>query len=298
VAGDLPRRAEISDANLKRYIANHQVEVDQPPTYITLAHDPTCNLTCQQCRSGLKIASGRESRYFKNFAERFVMPMLEANPETPRTVMISGNGDPFVSKHYRHILSLFDPTRHGHIGIEILTHGLYLKQWWPRFPGIHPLVKSITVSVDAASETTYRLLRGADWGLLRENLDFIAELRAIGAIEEFSLKFAVQYANSHEMGAFASLGEDLGVDAINFNHLRNHGTYSEADYAHRAVFDPGNAHYDDFLFALRHPALRSAKVNMGSMQKHLERALITRESGRRVIGDTASALPPSVAGPS
>jgi len=262
LADNLPRKFDVTDAHFRYYIDNKIVKLPQGPREVSLSHDPSCNLACPQCRNDFILADRTQNSEFSATIEPFIKPLIEYAHLDKSTIMMSGDGEIFVSPHYREVLRLFDAEKHSGVTLNLLSNGLVFENGWTKVPNIHKLVKSITISTDGASEPVFRLIRGGSWEKLYRNLVFVSGLRRGGRIERFSINYAVQSGNYKDMRRMVEIGLDLGVDRIAFAILRNGGTYEAAEYAKLAIFEAAHPDHCDFIRELSDPIFQSAIVDI------------------------------------
>jgi radical SAM protein with 4Fe4S-binding SPASM domain len=227
------------------------------PRVMNFGSDRQCNLACSYCR---------ETVFRPTEADHARIAAIDANvfqsalADTRRIVLL-GEGDPFASVFYREKLMRYDWSRHPRLRIKIQTNGLLLNRtMWHAIAASHRAIDWISVSVDAASAGTYRQNRGGDFDMLVRNLDFMANLRALSAIDRFCLNFLVQANNFHEMPEFVRLGRNLGCDQIEFQRIENWGTFDDEQFRTRAVHRPDHPLHDEFQRVLEHPMLRDPSV--------------------------------------
>jgi molybdenum cofactor biosynthesis enzyme MoaA len=257
----LPRNEDVTDPTLREVIDNHLTKLEAGPSTVQLSHDPSCNLACPSCRSEIITLKNTELGTYEAARDRVVMPLLA---RTKGTVMLSGGGDPFASKHYRSILAGLNAETDKDLTIALLTNALVLTpKQWDEFKGAHPLIRSILVSVDAARPETYAFVRRpGNFARLLPNLEFLAGQRRAGAFGLFGLCFVVQERNFREMPDFVDLGRKLGVDAIWFQRLVNFGTFDEQGLRDADVGDPNHAHHEEFNQILQDPRLKDPSVHL------------------------------------
>src|SRR5262249_2321595 len=159
---------------------------------ISISHDPSCNLACPQCRRDFILADDAKNEEYTETIDRFIKPLIEYAQIDRSTILMSGDGEIFISPHYHEVLKLFDPEKHGDVGINLLSNGLVFETGWKKVPNIHPLVRAVTISTDAGSEEVYRETRGGSWEKLYRNLEYISSLRKSGEIKRFDINYAVQ----------------------------------------------------------------------------------------------------------
>jgi radical SAM protein with 4Fe4S-binding SPASM domain len=252
------RGQALSPLPLVRWAADRgMLESGALPTVANFGFDRSCNLECGYCRKEL----------FRPTASQLdTIGAIDANIFNSRLdglerIILLGEGDPFASVHYREKLRHYDWGRHPRLKIKIQSNGLLLTPaMWSSIERSHSAIDWISISVDAASPETYRLNRGGNYAVVLRNLDFVANLRALGHIEKFFINFLVLANNFHEMPAFARIGRRLGCDLIEFQRLENWGTYCEEEYRARAVHEPFHPQHADFVRVLDDPALADDRV--------------------------------------
>jgi hypothetical protein len=215
------------------------------PTHFRLSYDQTCNLWCPSCRSEKLVAKGLEQKRLLRLTDEVVLPLLK----TGHSCMMNGYGDIFASKACRHILESVNREDFPDLFFDLISNGVLLTEGeWQRLPQIHPMVRSIRISIDAGNRTTYDILRlGGDWDILQQNLRFIAELRKSGVIEQFLISFVVQAENFMEMPEFARMGKRLGCDLVVFELLMDWNTFSPELFRQKAVHYRTHPLYDRYV---------------------------------------------------
>jgi hypothetical protein len=277
IAGQkLPRKADITDATLSRYIEQRKVVLDDDPQMIQLNHDPTCNLACPSCRSEIITAKADEQDIYMRAAERVILPLLK---RVRGQSYVSGGGEAFASKHYRSILARLNRDEYPDLYVHLITNGLLITpQKWSEFPHLPEMIDLLSVSIDAAQASTYERLRPPGrWSTLMKNLEFMAQMRRSGTIRRFQINFVVQEANFREVLAFSELGARLGVDHIWFQRLTNYGSYDEATFRQEDVTSPGHPAHAELLAILRSPALKHPRTNLTMLLPILPELVATEQ---------------------
>jgi organic radical activating enzyme len=238
--------------------------VVQGPELVNLAYDRTCNLSCPSCRTEAFAATQSERREYERMQETTILPMLK----TAKMVYITGSGDPFASKTFRHLMKQLTRVSYPKLSFYIMTNGMLLTpRQWSEFPTLHGRVETLRISIDAASALTHeKLRRGASWSTMIDNMKFAGELRSTAQVKKFELAFTVQVENYTEMGDAVDLAEMVGADLVTFSKLINWGTFSEDEYKSRAVFLPGHPLYADFAFKMQDERLKQSIVDFGNLQ--------------------------------
>ncbi len=266
----LPAKAEVAAASndWREIVETERTAMVKGPYRVNLAYDNTCNLSCPSCRKEKIAADAVKRARFDALQEQAILPLLR---ET-RLVFITGAGDPFASKNFRKLMERLGPEDYPDLKFQIMTNGmLFTRREWDRFPALHGRVAFLRISIDAATGPTHELLRrGARWPVMQDNLAFVSELRAAGKIDRVDLTFVVQRDNFREMGDAVDLARHYGADRIGFFRLTNWGTFTNAEYAERAVFMPSHPLHGEFLRAMRDPRLRDPLAALGELQPFAE----------------------------
>ena len=244
----------------KEIVTTQKTKIDKGPAIVGLSYDRSCNLRCPSCRKSVYMADQETRDQFDELQEKSILPMLRG----AQMVSLSGSGDPFASRNLRNLIMKLGPEEYPHLRFQIQTNGILLtRKEWEKFPNLHGRVEILRVSIDAATEKTHEKLRlGAKWSVMLENMEFFSELKRKGLVQQFWLAFVVQQENYKEMGAAAELAERLGAQ-IWFARIANLGTFTEEEYAQRAVFLKSHPEHSGFLEAMKDPRLLGQHVGLG-----------------------------------
>ncbi len=260
-AQKLPRKTEITEPDLRKFIDERKVVLDELPSMVQLNHDPTCNLACPSCRTEIIAAKAEERDSYAQAAERVILPLLK---RVDGRSYISGGGEAFASQHYRSILKALNRAEYPGLHLYLITNGqLITPQRWDDFPDLPEMIDILSVSLDAARAETYERLRTpAKWPVLMRNVEAMAGMRRRGEIPYLQFNFVVQAENFREILEFAELGLSFGVDEIWFQRLTNYGAFDEETFAREDVTSPGHPHHAELLEILRHPMLKRPEMNV------------------------------------
>jgi sulfatase maturation enzyme AslB (radical SAM superfamily) len=263
----LKTKADVIDKSddWRDIVENKRTTMIKSPYRVNLAYDQTCNLSCPSCRKEKIAADSATRERFDKLQEEAILPLLRES----RMVFITGSGDPFASKNFRKLMERLGPDDYPDLKFQIMTNGmLFNRREWERFPALHGRIAYLRISIDAGTGPTHELLRrGARWPVMEENLAFVRELRAEGEIEHFALTFVVQTENFKEMGDAVDLARCYGADSMGFFRLTNWGTYSDTEYADKAVFMPSHPRHREFLEAMQDPRLRDPIASLQELNQ-------------------------------
>ena len=214
------------------------------PTNINFAFDRSCNLTCPSCRNVAIMADGTELEFIDNTINKIV----DIYGKNMTMLYLSGTADPFASKSIRKLLLNFDRKKFPKVNhIHLHTNALLLtEKMWNSLSHIHDLIKTIEISIDAANEETYKIVRrGGDWQTLLNNLDFISTIK----LRNKNVSFVTQDTNYMEMEDFYMLMNKIFKNDINvfFNKITNWGTYTPAEFAIKQIWNESHPEFQMFL---------------------------------------------------
>lgn len=242
-------------------------KIDHRPdtiNWINFSIDSSCNLSCPSCRTEFKfIKNGPEYAHRIKIVKHLVKLIEQHNHWLKFT--LSGDGDPFASLIYRHLMSnlkLDDKL----VEIEIVTNGILCKAHWHKLSGIHKNIVRTKISFDAGSESVYNVTRrGGDWKKLLESCQYLAKWKQKNYSNmTLTANFVVQTANYFDMPAFVDLCNNLGFDEINFQKITDWGTFKH--FKDHAVWQQDHPLHSDFLKILQHPSLNSKKINFTNLK--------------------------------
>lgn len=250
------------------------VVVDEPPPnpppstdrihYLTVAYDPTCNLTCPSCRSEHKTAGPGAGFIQKTLIDDAVFNLTDI-------VCSSGSGDPLASSLFLNFLKQM-PTLAPNTSLSLQTNGLLLTpEQWKKLDawGVGDRILELLISIDAASPETYAKNRGGDFNLLVDNLRY-----ARTRVPYLQINMVVQENNFREMPAFLELSAHLRTNATYFSAIQKwENTYSTDEYMHRAVHLPFHPNHAELLNILAHPAFSQPNVTLARLPRSESKTL-------------------------
>jgi sulfatase maturation enzyme AslB (radical SAM superfamily) len=266
-AQDLQPAAELAAESefWRDILENGLTEMEAGPQRVNLAYDRTCNLSCPSCRVEKYAADEATRQAYDDMQRSKVLPLLK----NAKLVFVTGSGDPFASKNFRRLLTQLTAEEYPDLKFQIMTNGmLFTPRQLESFPSLHGRTETLKISIDAATGPTHELLRrGAQWPVMLENMAFAGELVAQGLIDYYELVFTVQAENFREMGDAVDLAKAVGAKGIYFGRITNWGTFSDAEYARKAVFLPSHPDHAEFLVCVRDQRLRDPMVFLGDMHE-------------------------------
>ena len=259
VAGPVRRIGDVDDQELRDAIARKLTILPYGPREINCAYDRSCNLSCPSCRTGPIIEKENE-RDILGIQHKIEKELLR----DAHHLNVTGSGDPFGSPYFRRWLQTMRREDAPELrNINLHTNALlWTPGMWSSIPeDIRRLIGSADISIDAASPGTYATnRRGGDFQKLLDNLEFIGSLRRQGALKSLTISMVVQANNFREMPDFVRLGRRFDIDGVYFKQLVDWGTFSDEEFAARAVHLPGHPDHPEFLRILGHPLLKDVPL--------------------------------------
>jgi len=247
LSDDLPKGSPIFEKdNLDILWRKFKLVDSTGPLVVNFCYDRSCNLSCPSCRGGLVMNSPKS--YEWNNIEKIHKIVMDEIIKDAYRLYITGTGDPFASPFFKSFLQEFDKSKYPNIGaIHLHTNGiLWTKSMWESMKNVHPLVKSVEISIDASTKETYeKVRRNGDWDMLMDNLDYINTLD----LTTVTLSFVVQNINYKEIFDFEKLKDKLN----NIKNVRTHyhkivqwGHMFDGDFEKDAVWKKDHKNYDEF----------------------------------------------------
>lgn len=231
------------------------------PRLLALGLDDSCNLHCESCRNNVRYATGDLLEERKRYANDLISSgWLEKVDE----LFLSIDGEVFASEVDKMIL-FGDRTKRN--SIHILTNGNLLNEKnWERLEKIYDRIW-ISISIDAASEDTYRVLRrGGNWKHLQSNLQMLSDKKKEGKLEYVDIRMVVQKKNYKEMIDFINMGKKYNFDQVIFSRISNYGTYTEDEYAEISMIDKDGLVNTELAEVLHNPIFKDKMVSVGGFR--------------------------------
>jgi hypothetical protein len=252
----LPTRNQLSRPRTRDAVARgdfHRDGIDE----LMFAFDQTCNLSCPSCRTHRIVEKMSESIDKARAVEQKLLPLLP----TVRVLHINPAGELFASKPSRKLLELIDDERCPDIELHVISNGtLFSEEEWSKFPGIHGKVRSVRISIDAATKETFEKLRRlGKHDIFLENMRFLSRLRSTGGISQLKFSFTYQLDNFREMPAFVGFCAEMNADFAIFERLQNIA-FTHEEFRQKAVHYPDHPLYAEFIEVVRNPVFRAKRV--------------------------------------
>lgn len=186
------------------------IEVKSLPTMLIVDLTTRCNLNCRHCEAHHNVQvskiRNREENYLKT--SRYKQILDYAN-----TIYLNISGEPLMSKQFWEILDYIDASPNDP-NLFTVTNGILLNEKAAERI-VNSKFKEIYISMDAATNLTYKRLRGGDFDIWKKNVKYLADYRTK---QNSKLKIYLQHTISREAleetVAAVKLADELGADTI------------------------------------------------------------------------------------
>jgi len=218
------------------------------PPVVTLALTTDCNnrIPCVICDRNTRPADA-DCEINNEILER-VVPLLK----TASYVLLHCGGEAMLSRHFDKVISMISPPTR----VSFATNAMLMTKKRADNMLAKDIMAGFVVSLDAATDTTYRVMRpGSKFETIINNAAyFIDRAKALGRDEsKVTLNMTLCEANIHEAPMLVDLAESIGAWGVDFNHLNVGPTHvvetSEGwnwDYVAQSQFKDKD-HHDDML---------------------------------------------------
>ena len=253
-------KCKFNNANIKETNIG-TLKTDNYPKELTIAIDKTCNLKCQSCRKSRYKATKEENQKIEEIKDKLINTgWLEKSD-----IIIAGQGEVFFSEHYKNILKT-DIKRNK---ITILSNGtLFNEKNWKLLENKYKEI-NVQISIDAATEETYKKLRCGNFKSLIKNLEMLGNLRKEEKIQNLQFNFVVQKDNYKEMIKFIEMGKSFNADKILFTKLNNWGTYSKKEYLEKCLIIDKKYLNNDLYKTIQNPIFKEMEVDLTTFENYI-----------------------------
>lgn len=210
----------------------HREQVSDYPLILNVAIDPSCNLACPSCRTGV-ITATKESVQDKLALLNNVEDTLYQNLQD---LYVAGNGECMISEVYQNFL-LQRVMKSFSGNLHLVTNG----QIWNNtlvYSLVSKFRPEVLISVDAWDKSTYETLRyGGCYENILANIKKYVTLKKQGSLSCVTTRFVVQEFNYREIPEFINNMNDIGVDRMEFTRLVNGGAFASGAFERASLLD-------------------------------------------------------------
>jgi MoaA/NifB/PqqE/SkfB family radical SAM enzyme len=198
-----------------REIRENKVDLQSYPTNIGIILGNRCNLKCRMCgNKGLFTRIG--IRKIKNLGEEALNDTISYFPYL-KNLVFSG-GEPLLYKEIKDIVEV--SQNYPHLRLNIITNGNLINDYWAEKFCEIPF-KTISISIDAATNDTYKKIRiRGDFDNLRNSIKEINDLKN-NKEPEIQFNFVVMRRNMHEILDFMELAHKYDISRVSYQAISN-----------------------------------------------------------------------------
>jgi molybdenum cofactor biosynthesis enzyme MoaA len=203
---DLSEPARLNRQLLIEEIRQREQVLTASPLEVAVGVAARCNIRCGFCTG----PSG-------DYGELGERRMAELEPWLPTllSLVVSGPGEPLMSRSFRTLLARLGQGRHRSLSVSLTTNGTLMV---PAFLRAHAGVSwgHIRVSLNAGSEQSHHRLTGRNlFHRILRNIEAIADMRAsTHAGLRLTISCVVSEAVLGELRAFAEIVDRFGADTV------------------------------------------------------------------------------------
>lgn len=181
-------------------------KVDFYPAYIQIEQTNRCNAACIMCNHFYLGNRGGHD------IEPFVMEKIEPVLPYCETIMLNGDGEPFLCSSIEHNI-----RKYGKYGVKVgaNTNLCFVPQGlWSLF---RDMFGFLNISCDGAKAETFEMIRcGLDWHVFLDNLK---KLDHVAPFLKKNFDCVVSKQNIRELSGIVKLAGNHGIHAVRFRRL-------------------------------------------------------------------------------
>lgn len=210
------------------------------PTTVMLQIERNCNLRCESCRL---------SNIYSNKINPRIQSILTALSTEYATfdkkvnVFIDGMGEVFVSPSYLEWLN--SDTVPKCFNFNIYSNGNLITKNKELIKKLQNQIEVVQISFDAATNETYKIVRGGDFDLVKNGVKLLRELDI-----PVWTQYVVQNRNYREILDYVKLCQELGVERIGLQIIFRWGHMSDEWWNNNKLDNNPNIDYEFLLPAL------------------------------------------------
>jgi pyruvate-formate lyase-activating enzyme len=245
---------------------------------VYFSYDPSCNLQCPSCRHGLIVwdpedMSDHKAQQAKRIHEKVKTLIELLVTQHSRVVLsITGSGDPFASPLYwGYLEELASKPIPPNLFINLQTNGVMMtEQNWNSIKPLWPHISYVNVSVDAATEETYKIVRkNGNFKRLQKNLDLLDQMivdKCFPNISGWQSNLIVQKANYKELAQFVEWHLGFKSKPIIWTNLIAQWYHmDDTQFKAMAIWQDNHPEKSELIEILKNPIFNNDQVKLGNM---------------------------------
>lgn len=246
--------------------------------HIGFSYDLSCNLQCPSCRDGLIMwdpydpedVNGQRVRKIHEKVKELVS--IIATQHDLVSLNITGSGDAFASPIYwEYLVELAEKGIPSNVIINLKTNGIMMtEENWIKIKPLWKHINYIEVSVDAATEEAYKIVRkNGNFKRLKNNLDTLDRMINEGCftkLYKWQTNIIVQRDNYKDLKPFVEWQLSYKSQPVIWtNLLAQWGHIPDERFKGMAVWQDGHVNRSELIEILKDPIFKHPQIKLGNM---------------------------------
>lgn len=246
--------------------------------HIGFSYDPSCNLQCPSCRDSLILYRPDDPNDFNGqrlkLIHEKVKEIIDLIIMDHRLVIldITGSGDAFASPLYwDYLIELSENPIPHNLRLVLKTNGVMMtEEYLMKIKPLWPYIQYVEVSVDAATEETYKIVRkNGNFKRLKNNLEVFDRLVCEGSfprMSDWQTNIVVQQANFRELKEFVEWQLTYKSKPKIWTNLLAQWMHIPDDkFKVMAIWRDDNVNRNELIEILRDPVFKNPQIMLGNM---------------------------------
>lgn len=245
---------------------------------VGFSYDLSCNLQCPSCRTRLIVwrpddptdVDGQRINTIHTKVKELVQFLLTQHELV--NLNITGSGDAFASPLYwNYLVELASQPVPDNLRITLKTNGVMMtEENWKDIEPLWPIISYVEVSVDAASEDVYKVVRkNGNFKKLQKNLEVFDRMVADGCfpnLTNWQTNFIVQRDNYFELKEFVNWQLQFKSKPLIWTNLIAQWYHMDSSTFNKmAIWQEGHVNRSEFLVILKDPIFKNPQIKLGNL---------------------------------
>ncbi len=259
-------------------LENLEYKLEHGQMNVGFSYDLSCNLQCPSCRDKLILwrpddpndVDGQRIKFIHEKVKQLIAILLTQHKTV--ALNITGSGDAFASPLYwDYLVELANNPIPHNLRLTLKTNGVMMtEENMLAIKPLWPFIQYVEVSVDAATEETYKIVRkNGNFKRLKKNLEFFDNLVYEGSFPRMSnwqTNIVVQKDNFRELTEFVEWQLTYkSKPAIWTNLLAQWWHIPDDKFKVMAIWRDDNVNKAELVDILRNPIFKNPQIKLGNM---------------------------------
>mgnify|MGYP003347024305 CR=1 FL=1 len=257
-------------------------KLDITPMNVGFSYDLSCNLQCPSCRNSLIMWDPNDTNDAHGVRVGMIhekvkqLVSLLAKQYQVVNLNITGSGDAFASPTYwGYLVELAENGIPDNVFLNLKTNGIMMtKENWEDIKPIWDHISYIEVSVDAATEEAYKIVRkNGNFKRLKNNLDTLDQMILDGCFPNllnWQTNIIVQRDNYKDLKPFVDWQLSYKSMPLIWTNLLAQWKHIEDErFKGMAIWQDGHVNKNELLEILKDPVFRDPRIMIGNLSSLL-----------------------------